>query len=127
MVFNKNNHQQRSYWLFLFLVIFLVYLSARFLINIFSLKNYSAEINLQEAEIQELAQANVNLRELIDFLSSETSVSEDARTRLGMKQAGEEAVIITNQTASSTAWQSSSQEKGSATNRAKWFKYFVVN
>lgn len=52
------------------------------------------EIKDLEAEIADLENKNIDLKELINYLESDQFVEEQARLQFGLKKQGEEAVVI---------------------------------
>jgi len=95
------------------------------------------EIKDLEAEIAELENRNINLKEFIDYLESDQFVEEQARLKLGLKKPDEEVVVIKTEDSQTTNNQAnagsakkqvlrlgSGQADKPISNLQKWWDYF---
>lgn len=88
------------------------------------------EIRALEAQADELEGRNVRLRELAETLSSPERLEVEARTRLGLRQQGEQVVAITG-AAATGGWQGAvtldvvaDRPAVDRSNPELWFDYF---
>jgi len=99
-----------------------------------------SEIKSLQSEIAELENTNNEFNQLVDYLSTDRFVEEEARTKLGMAADGEEMIVIKNNDGDggveeqerkklsvySTEFLTKDGQK-KISNPARWWKYFFKN
>ena len=105
------------------LVGFLIFIVIAIGGNIFEYRSYQKELAKHRETIDQLSQDNLQLSDLLTYLNSEEAVDTYARTRLGFKQVGERAFIITEDTVETTS-RVDGIELDTEKNIHKWYRYY---
>jgi cell division protein FtsL len=82
------------------------------------------EIAKAQSDISEYEKQNQDLKEMINYLSSDQAVEEKARLSLGLKRAGEQVVVIQEKGLSANSSALPEPVPAIMTNSEKWFDYF---
>ena len=85
--------------------------------------NVNSENRTLRDELSSLETDNIELSELIDYLNSTAYIEAKARRDLGLKKAGEEAVIIPD-VAEMVTNSNQSHADANRSNIKKWWDYF---
>lgn len=110
-------------------LLLLLLFSANFIRSRSSNRTINREISSLETEVSQLEQGNSQLAELIKYLNSPAYLEEKARTDLGLRKAGERAVIVPDTGASSTAETASASTLttfSATSNPGRWWRYFFA-
>ena len=82
------------------------------------------EINDLQKEIEEYQRSDQNLSQLIEYLNTDQSLIEQAKTNWNLKEPGEQVVVIRGREASQPAPASLEGTEELISNLNKWWRYF---
>src|SRR3989338_6684441 len=109
-------------------LVLLLFFSINFIRSRGSSRGVDQEINNLKDETGELERNNAQLAELIKYLNSPAYLEEKARTDLGLRRAGEEAVIVPDARVRVLAGpdQPTTTTAPSTSNPRRWWRYFFA-
>ncbi|MGI6373741.1 MAG: septum formation initiator family protein [Patescibacteria group bacterium] len=84
------------------------------------------EINDLQKEIEEYQRSDQNLSQLIEYLNTDQSLIEQAKTNWNLKEPGEQVVVIRGREASQPAPASLEGTEELISNLNKWWQYFFL-
>lgn len=86
-------------------------------------RRLNSEIKKLEAMAKEAEAKNLDILDLAKYLDTEQFLETEARTKLGLKKPGEEAMVV-NIPDIATATGTEAGKKNEISNAKKWWRYF---
>lgn len=88
----------------------------------YTIRNRISEL---EQQVHQLDEKELELMEVLDYVSSDAFVEEKARTELGLKKPGEQMVIVKNDKEYRHRSVNGEYERTTLSNPMKWWYYFT--
>lgn len=115
--------RKRKFWVFVYVVI-LVFILVPTVHNVRQRSLVEKEIEEIKKDIQNQEKENKDLKEMIQYLQSDSSLEEQARLNLGLKKPGETVVVVKEDYDIASSSGISVAKDGDASNFQKWLDYF---
>lgn len=121
-----------SNFLLLICFLFIIFFSTNLIRDFINKKQINKEIKRLEKDIGQLTEKNQQLTNLLSYIESQDFIEEEARLKLNKKKAGEEIIIVPNETLSTMTIldvnkKISKPNNNLGNNLINWWHYFFIN